>query len=100
MMMRSLSLVIAFGAALLAGSGAYAATIITPDTAPSLQQVRMVCDASGRCWNVGQRGPVIGDAYNHYVGRVCMDVNGYPCAWPGSEIPPVVDRGPAFSYPY
>ncbi len=103
-MTTKLSLAIAFGAALLASSGAFAADIIASDTAPSLQPARMVCESSGRCWRVAPRDDtVIGDAYNYYRGgRVCIDQEGYPCAWRGSsEIPPYdVDSGPAYGYRY
>ncbi len=100
-MTRNLSLAISFGAALLASSGAYAADIIGPDIAPSLQPARMMCDSSGRCWRVAPGHAVIGDAYNYYGGRVCIDQEGYPCAWRGAEIPPYDnDVGPAFRYRY
>ncbi len=63
--MRILTLTFLAGAGALIASSAYAADVIqVGESAPLLQQARVVCNDAGQCWHTrGDRRVIIGDPY-------------------------------------
>ncbi len=71
--MRTLAIALLAGAGALSAGSASASDIYTSSeyTNPDLvQQVRMVCDDSGRCYRTrGGSRVIVGDSYNYYQPR-------------------------------
>jgi hypothetical protein len=71
--MNKVIIALAFGASALFATAASAGPLtngvtVMPDN--GIENVRMVCDESGRCWRQrGERRVVVEDSYNYYAPR-------------------------------
>jgi hypothetical protein len=92
--MRKLTLTLLAGAGALIASSAYASDVIrTGDNSPLLQQVRLVCNDTGRCWHTrGDRRVIIGERY-YEPRRYYRDYDRDYYREPGFGV-----RGPGFSF--
>jgi len=86
--MRKISIALLAGAGVLFANSAMAANVFTNDATylgmnqPSVEQVRLVCDDSGRCYRSrGSRRVVIqqsyGDSYNYAPREQYIERRGY-----------------------
>jgi hypothetical protein len=86
--MRKISIVLLAGAGVLFANSAMAANVFTNDATylgmnqPNVEQVRLVCDDSGRCYRSrGSRRVVIqqsyGDSYNYAPREQYIERRGY-----------------------
>jgi hypothetical protein len=92
--MRKLTLTLLAGAGALIASSAYASDVIlTSDSSPLLEQVRLVCNDAGQCWNTrGDRRVIIGDSY-YGPRRYYRDYDRGYYREPGIGV-----HGPGFSF--
>jgi len=80
-------------AGLFAGTSAFAADeLVTTDSAPLLQQARVVCNAAGECWRTGPRRVIIDNGYGYYPRRYYNDRYYY------DDAPAVGVYGPGFRF--
>jgi hypothetical protein len=95
--MRKISIALLAGAGVLFANSAMAADVFTNDAMylgtnqPSVEQVRLVCDDSGRCYRSrGSRRVVIqqgyGDSYNYAPREQYIERRGYYNDQPRSGI--------------
>jgi len=95
---RKLTLTLLAGAGALIASSAYAADEIQiGDSSPLLQQVRLVCNDAGQCWNTrSDRRVIVGEGYygprRHYYDRDYYRAPGLGIHGPGFS----VGVGPAY----
>ena len=78
--MKKVMISLAFGATALFATAASAAPLangvgVVPDN--SIENVRMVCNENGRCWNRGPRNVVIQDSYNYAPRERYIERRGY-----------------------
>ena len=78
--MRRIIVSLAIGASALFATAASAAPIasgiaVVPDN--GIENVRMVCDQYGRCWQSGRRRVVIQDSYDYAPRRRYIERRGY-----------------------
>jgi hypothetical protein len=71
---------LAVGASALFATGVSAAPLangiaVAPDN--GIENVRMVCDQYGRCWNRGPRNVIIQDSYNYAPRERYIERRGY-----------------------
>jgi len=92
--MRKLTLTLLAGAGALMASSAYASDVFrTSDNSPLVQQVRVVCNEAGQCWNTrGDRRVIIGDSYDT-PRRYYRDYDRDYYRGPGVGV-----HGPGFSF--
>jgi hypothetical protein len=78
--MKTALISLALGASALFGSAASAAPLtngvaVMPDN--GIEQVRMVCDEYGRCWQRGGRRVIVEDSYNYAPRERYIERRGY-----------------------
>src|SRR5437588_11084613 len=73
--MRKIALGLVAGAAMLAGTSAFAADefAVRTETSPLLHQARVACDQFGRCFRTPSRRVIIDDSYNYVPQRYYSD---------------------------